>query len=146
LDPNWAEWPVPNIQVDVNAGAPNLESYIDNGDGTVTDSVTGLMWQQAVPSTTYGQDQAIAYCPTLSLAGHSDWRLPSQIELESIVDFGVPAPTINGTYFPATPSGYFWSSSPVSDMPGNAWLVDFGSGSTALGSSSGYNLHARCVR
>jgi hypothetical protein len=54
---------MPNSQVDVTAGAPNLESYTDNGDGTVTDNVTGLMWQQAVPATTYTWANAVAYCP-----------------------------------------------------------------------------------
>jgi len=89
LDPTWAEWPMPSDQVDVTAGAPNLESYTDNGDGTVTDNVTGLMWQQVVSTTTYNWAQALAYCPKLTLAGHSDWRLPSRIELVSIVDLGV---------------------------------------------------------
>jgi len=103
LDPAWAEWPMPNSQADVTAGAPNLESYTDNGDGTVTDNVTGLMWQQVVPSATYTWANAVAYCPTLALAGHSSWRLPSRIELESIVDFGQSSPSINGTYFPSTP-------------------------------------------
>jgi hypothetical protein len=37
---SWAEWPMPNSQADVTAGAPNPESYMDNGDGTVTDKVT----------------------------------------------------------------------------------------------------------
>ena len=41
---------MPNDRVDVTAGAPNLESYTDNKDGTVTDNLTGLMWQQTVPT------------------------------------------------------------------------------------------------
>ena len=69
---------MPNSQADVTAGAPNLESYTDNGDGTVTDNVTGLMWQQAVPTATYSWAGAVTYCSTLTLAGHSDWRLPSR--------------------------------------------------------------------
>ena len=102
---DWAGWPMPNDQADVTAGAPNLESYTDNGDGTVTDNVTGLMWQQTVPTGTYTWAQAVAYCPTLTLADHSDWRLPSRIELVSIVDLGVTSgPMINSTYFPSTPA------------------------------------------
>jgi hypothetical protein len=131
--------------VDVAAGAPNLESYTDNGDGTVTDNVTGLMWQQAVPATQYIWADAVAYCPTLTLAGHSDWRLPSVIELMSIVDYGQSNPSINPTYFPSTPVGSFWSSSPFDGEPANAWLVGFSDGSTNyIDVSCAYIV--RCVR
>lgn len=49
---------------------------VDNGDGTVTDTKTGLMWQKA-DAGTMNWETAIAYCKKLMLAGHSDWRLPS---------------------------------------------------------------------
>ena len=91
----WAEWPMPNGPADVTAGAPNPESYTDNGDGTVTDNVTGLMWQQAEPAIGNIEtwDNAVAHCQSLTLAGHSDWRLPSRIELVSIVDLGQSEPS-----------------------------------------------------
>ena len=145
LDPSWDEWPIPNSQADVTAGAPNGESYTDNGDGTVTDNVTGLMWQQAVPSTNYTWANAAAYCPTLTLAGHSDWRLPSVIELVSIVDLGQSSPSINGTYFPNTPAYWFWSSSPVAGSPSLAWDVNFSFGNTDYGDVSVTDV-VRCVR
>jgi len=143
VDPNWAEWPMPNGQADVTVGAPNPESTTDNGDGTVTDNVTGLMWQQAVAATTYAQAAAVAYCPTLTFAGHNDWRLPSVIELVSIVDYGQSSPSINGTYFPATPPAYFWSSSAIGTT--YAWKISFNDGGTDTESfSATYNV--RCVR
>ena len=146
-DPNWNEWPLPNSQVDVTAGAPNLESYTDNGDGTVTDNVTGLMWQKSVLVTdpTYTWAEAATHCSTLSLGGHTDWRLPTEMELMSIVDSGQLNPSINGTYFPSTPSAYFWSSSPAADSPSRAWLVYFNYGST-LNTDVSYTFNARCVR
>jgi hypothetical protein len=103
------------------------------------------MWQQVVPSATYTWANAVAYCPTLALAGHSGWRLPSRIELESIVDFGQSSPSINGTYFPSTPKDWFWSSSPVAGSPSDAWGVDFYGGYAAndVVSDTGY---VRCVR
>lgn len=149
VDPGWAEWPMPNGQADVTAGAPNLGSYTDNGNGTVTDNVTGLMWQQAVPASTFGWSAAVAFCPTLTLAGHNDWRLPSLIELVSIVDFGRSSPSIDGTYFPATPvTGVFWSSTPA--MAGIyislAWAVDFTNGSSDKFDASLLYHPVRCVR
>jgi hypothetical protein len=134
----------------VTAGAPNGESYTDNGDGTVTDNVTGLMWQQAVPSARYTWANAVAYCPTLTLAGHSDWRLPTVIELVSIVDFGQvnPNPSINGTYFPNTPAQLFWSASPLAGSSSYAWNVAFvviATGST-YDSDVSSTYYVRCVR
>jgi formylglycine-generating enzyme required for sulfatase activity len=147
FDPTWAEWPMPNSQVDVTAGAPNLESYTDNKDGTITDNVTGLMWQQVVSTTTYTWAQAVAYCPKLTLAGHSDWRLPSRIELVSIVDLGVTSGVpINATYFPSTPVGWFWSSSPWAGSPRYAWGVGFGDVGYTNFSDVPYMTNARCVR
>ena len=147
LDPTWAEWPMPSDQVDVTAGAPNLESYTDNGDGTVTDNVTGLMWQQVVSTTTYNWAQALAYCPKVTLAGHSDWRLPSRIELVSIVDLGVTSGVpINATYFPSTPVGWFWSSSPWAGSSRYAWGVGFGDVGYTNYSDVPYMTNVRCVR
>jgi hypothetical protein len=130
----------------VAAGAPNGESYTDNGDGTVTDNVTGFMWQQAVPSATYQWANAVAYCPKLTLAGHSDWRLPSVIELASIVDLGQSSPSINGTYFPSTPASCFWSASPEASSPYGAWAVCFDYGSSEDGGNRSYWNYVRCVR
>jgi hypothetical protein len=129
----------------VTAGAPNLASYTDNGNGTVTDNVTGLMWHQAVPAGMITWDQAKAYCPTLALAGHADWRLPKRIELVSLVDFGRSSPAINTTYFPGTPSDWFWTSSTSAGSSSLAAYVDFGDGSIKDDVWSDTN-YVRCVR
>jgi hypothetical protein len=104
------------------------------------------MWQQVVPTTTYNRADAATYCPsTLTLAGHSDWRLPSIIELASIVDLGQSNPSMNGTYFPSTPANWFWSSSPVAGSSSYAWLVAFNTGATCYGGVSN-SVFVRCVR
>ena len=57
--------------------------YIDNGNGTITDTVTGLMWQK----TDGGEmtfEKAITYCDTLTLGGFTDWRLPTEAEYHNI--------------------------------------------------------------
>jgi hypothetical protein len=145
-DPNWAEWPVPNDALDVNNGAPNLEGYTDNLDGTVTDKVTGLMWQQTVPTSTFTQTAAAQYCPTLTLGGHNDWRLPSIIELVSLVDFSATGAAISGGAFPGTPAASFWSANSVISTLGAAlYSVNFADGSTNY-QGSGVADNVRCVR
>jgi Protein of unknown function (DUF1566) len=141
---NWAEWPMPNSQTDVSAGAPNLESYTDEGDGTVTDNVTGLVWQKEVPSSTYGQAAAILYCSDLKLANQGDWRLPSVIELVSLVDPGRFGPSIDETYFPGTPANSFWSSSASPLMPGDGFDIPFDAGNLSSDDVSS-RFSARCV-
>jgi len=66
-------------------GAPR--NYHDNGDGTVTDRVTGLTWQQAHEDARVDFPAAQAACAALQLGGHHDWRLPSITELFSLADF-----------------------------------------------------------
>lgn len=146
VDPNWAEWPMPNAQVEVTAGAPNLENYTDNGDGTVTDNVTGLMWEQLTTSANYNQEQAAMYCAQLTLGAHSDWRLPSVIELVSIVDTGTYNPSIDSDLFPGTPAvGFYWSTTPYAGQAGSAWGVYFNNGySASVDTSTAYSV--RCVR
>jgi len=64
----------------------NQARYQDNGDGTITDLVTGLMWQQD-PGEKMTYDQAVADASSLDLAGYNDWRLPTIKELYSLIDF-----------------------------------------------------------
>ncbi len=61
-------------------------SYTDNGDGTVTDNVTGLMWQQD-PGAKMSYADAVAGAASFDLGGHDDWRLPNAKERQSIVDY-----------------------------------------------------------
>ena len=118
------------------ANLPNPFDYTDNGDGTVTDHVTGLVWQKVVSgSATFAA--APAYCASLTLPAPSGttWQVPTRIQLLSIVDYttgaAVDAPFL-GTSQP--PGGkYTWTSTPwvVSQMaskPQVAWMVNFGGG------------------
>ena len=66
-------------------GAPR--DYRDNGDGTVSDRVTGLLWQQGHNAQRLDFPAAQAACAALRLGGHADWRLPSITELFSLADF-----------------------------------------------------------
>lgn len=96
---------------------------VDNGDGTVTDYATGLMWQKADNGKIYDWKDALAYADTLSLAGYTDWYLPNAKELESIVDYdrspsytNSPAIspllecTLHNLYDGVKDYAYYWSS------------------------------------
>lgn len=77
----------------------NFPSYRDNGDGTITDNVTGLIWQKSFSVMTY--DEAVQKVKTFSLAGKQDWRLPGIKELYSLALFsGVDASSRDMTGVP----------------------------------------------
>ncbi len=118
--------------------------FTDNGDGTVTDSKTGLVWQQGEPGyMTWGS--ALSYCEGLSLGGNIDWRLPNIKELESIIDDSRYHPAIDTTFFPAALSSYYWSSTTIAGIPVNAWSVYFSSGYVYYYGKYNY-YYVRCVR
>ena len=90
----------------------NQPRYRDNGDGTISDLVTGLMWQQNLLTNKLTYHEALEKAKTFDLAGYDDWRLPSIKELYSLIMFygedpsGVRGnntshlqPFINTTYF-----------------------------------------------
>jgi hypothetical protein len=143
----YARWPMPNP---ASAGLPNPSSYSDNGDGTVTDNVTKLVWQKSVTSSqAYSWCDAINYCATLTLAGRT-WRLPTRIELLSLVDF-THGGAIDKTAFPGLPGGkYHWTSSPwvvsqIATKPQYSWIVNFSEGLTSNAGDRTQAEYARCV-
>jgi hypothetical protein len=124
----------------------SFDNFIDNGDGTVSDFATGLMWEQKTDDgglqdkdNTYSWQEALSYCENLSLAGHSDWRLPNRNELQSIVDYYRYNPSIDTTFFPNTSSEY-WTSTTYDSNPNYAWYVSFDYSYVLLKSKSSYVL------
>ncbi len=61
--------------------------FVDNGDGTITDNATGLMWSQDDNGEGIIWSDALNYAENSTEAGYSDWRLPDAKELQSIVDY-----------------------------------------------------------
>lgn len=140
------------------AGCPKEDRFVDNGDGTVTDTCTGLMWQQDTADTNADESidsedrrywaDALKYCDNLTFAGHEDWRLPNVRELQSIVDYGRSSDPAIDPVFAAVP-GHYWSSSTRADDPSYAWLVTFYVGGLTYGRFAfTYNarLYVRAVR
>ena len=84
-------------------------------------------------------------CVDLRLAGHGDWRLPSRIELVSLLDTRRTQPSIDVEAFPGTPSDWFWTSSRAADDPNAAWYVYFYFGYPKT-DDAGNVFSVRCVR
>jgi hypothetical protein len=120
-----------------------LNDFVDNGDGTVSDRATGLMWQQGDDGAGADWADSLAYCEALTLAGYDDWRLPDVKQLQTIVDYTrSPATTDSPAIDPVFSTSaivdegggldwpYFWSSTThasVMQPPGtNAAYVAFG--------------------
>lgn len=103
-----------------------INNFVDNTDGTITDNVTGLIWQKAPATTTYTWEQALIFAENLTVAGHSDWRLPNIKELVSINSETTNAPSINTAFFPTVIASRYWSST-TQFAPGftSAWFNDF---------------------
>jgi hypothetical protein len=95
------------------AAAP-VGQYTVLGNGTVKDNKTGLVWQQHAEFG-YTFSEAGPHCASLVLGGASSgWRVPTKLELESLVDVDIatPGPTVDSTAFPATDAGQYWTSRP----------------------------------
>jgi len=116
--------------------------YIDNGDGTISDLATGLMWQMSDDGETRDWQEALEYSENLELANYDDWRLPNIKELQSIVDYTrsldtTDSPAIDPLFVltemtdpeGALNYGFYWSSTSHQDgnnISKNASYVAFG--------------------
>jgi hypothetical protein len=121
-------------------------SFTNNGDDTVTDNATGLMWQDdaAVKTNDQNQTDAIIYCENLNFAGYTDWYLPSVEELVSITDKERTNPTIDPTFTNVVSSRY-WSSTTYVSNTSVAWAVYFYRGDDSTYTNT-YEHYVRCVR
>jgi hypothetical protein len=103
--------------------AYGINDFHDNGDGTVSDRATGLMWSQSDSGTGLNWQQALAWVQQLNeknFLGHNDWRLPDAKELQSIVDYTrrpAIAPVFQTSQLSDGESPFFWSSTTHLDGP-----------------------------
>ena len=129
----------------------NPPSYINNGDGTITDSITGLMWQKS-DSGEMTYESATNYPTTLTLGDFSDWRLPTAHELYGIMNLGVTNPSLSTNVFTLTAAEYWWSSDCQANVSSNIWASNAGGGigahpkSETISAGGVKRFHARCVR
>jgi hypothetical protein len=156
-------------------------AYTDNGDGTITDNTTGLMWEKKDRSggihdvdnsytwsgTSYGgtniMDGTITTTFLAALnagdgfAGHTDWRIPNQNELLSLVNYENVNPSVDAAFNTScaasctlltcscTKSSYYWSSTTYRGFPDFAWGAGFYDGYDYANVKSDYS-YVRAVR
>jgi len=130
--------------------------FIDNKNGTITDTKTGLTWVKNLHTDLpkkfkngMSWQRAIDVCKDLNFAGHKDWRLPTVEELCELVDYTRGAkdnePAIDTKFFPDTKCYWYWTSTLCAWSSGYAWYVYFRNGSVYDG-SKGYSYYVRPVR
>lgn len=148
---------------------PATTGYMDNGDGTITDLETGLMWEKKSDDesihdkdTEYFWDDAVAVhvagLNNASFAGYTDWRLPSVKELLSIIDYEQLDPAVNSVFHSGCVTGctvttcsctrsfFYWSSTSGAAGPFNAWYVDFNAGLVGAIGKPSFLHKVRAVR
>ena len=103
-----------------------VNNSVDNGDGTITDLATGLMWQKGDSGDTLNWVEALDYAENLSLAGYDDWRLPNAKELQSIVDYtrapdainpSQQGPAIDPIFGVTETESWYWTSTTLLEAP-----------------------------
>ena len=156
---------------DLQRGA--ARSYTDNGDGTITDNTTGLVWEKlgnldglvnlgdphdADNTYTWADAfQKVADLNTANFTGHNDWRLPNVNELQTLQDYGrayldntPPHPTIDPVFDNGVDSftypWIYWSSTTYTFLGTLAWAVFFNNHSRLHPGSKTGSSYVRAVR
>jgi hypothetical protein len=138
-----------------SAGLPNPASYADLGSGAILDNVTCLVWEKAPLATQDTLTNNTARCASLAsdrFAGYDDWRLPTRVEMASLVDFTKTSGDAIDAIFPAEPHGYYRTGSAwyetitKQSTSGYAWIYNMGSGLTSNAYAGTSSAYVRCVR
>jgi len=153
----YAEWPMP----DTARGAKFTPRYdFASTPGVVLDQVTGLAWERDLPPAyaectgrrrspgdSCSQPEAKRYCSQLRLDNRT-WRLPSKVELESLIDLSITSPLlaamIDPSAFPNAASEQFWTVSSDAFGSNESWTVDFSAGDSHS-SANALTYKVRCV-
>lgn len=131
-----------------NKNLPADQRFVTAFPGAVLDKNTGLVWEQAPNTTTTSWGGATQDCLNKNVGGTRGWRLPTIVELVSLMDPSLPAPFVPAGVFTGIsgiqPSNY-WASSTLSSRPVGAWVARFHNGFTGGSDKTDLN-YVWCVR
>lgn len=139
---SWAKFPMPNYAED---GGPNVNvvAYEEQGE-RVKDRVSGLVWQKSPAGDTVTWDDALKACS-------GSWRLPSRIELVTLLDLSTPGTQAKFSSPFTGPAASYWTFSEVREVraqvvtpTGDIWAVDFAEGGVKK-LSPATRLAVRCI-
>jgi hypothetical protein len=144
----WATWPGHcSLNSDANynmySDATPDDRFRDNGDGTITDVCTRLTWEQTPSTPPAPLQQSKNHCAKLTKTNFTDWRSPTRIELQSIVNYGVTNPALNAVF--GERNARYWSSTAAVGYENQVWTVDFDGGHVYARART-ENHRMRCVR
>ena len=126
--------------------AYGTNQFVNNGNGTITDNATGLMWMQNDNGTGVLWKDALSYAENLTYAGYSDWRLPDTKELQSIVDYTrAPATSNSAAINPMFNCTSITNEGGVADYPWYWSNTTFSSQSQSNGASATYVCFGRAM-
>jgi hypothetical protein len=122
------------------------QRFVVNPDGTVRDLNTGLLWKQCAEGLSgFGCQlgapvrskwkSALNRAQQSVFAGHVDWRLPDQTELQTLLQPRCHGVDLDAVSFPNTPPERFWTSTPAPYYAGSAWTLHFGHGAMSFGTA-----------
>lgn len=140
---------------DIPASRPDSR-FVANRDGTVKDRTTGLIWKQCAEGLSgvgcavgdallFKWKWAIQQGRDSVFAGYTDWRLPDQTELSTLIQRRCYGLDIDSVNFPNTPPDRFWTSTQSAYYPGSAWTLHFGNGAVNYGTRRD-SAYVRLVR
>jgi hypothetical protein len=128
----------------VRGGTWGTNDFANNGNGTITDQMSGLQWQEVTDGVARNWNEALAYCENLNLASSIEWRLPDIKELESIIDHS-NSPYIDTTFFSYVGPTEYWSSTTIDGLTSVAYTVDFEYGRSGPREKATTYFSVRCI-
>lgn len=115
---------------DVNNPPSVSNHFTDNGNGTVTDHLTGLIWLKNQEPDSMTWEESLQRAGALNTGGLTDWRLPNIKELQSIVDVNIINPSVDTIFFAVAKGSKYWSSTTLPNQTLKSWYLDINPGLT----------------
>jgi hypothetical protein len=130
-----------------NQALPRFTVLAEFGGAAVRDNSTGLVWEQAPPAAPqYNWTDARLQCLNKNVGNMRGWRLPSVVELTSLIDPSLPAPYVpSSMYTGVQPNTYWTATGNETNTNLTKWNVNFADGLAGTGNKSNGSL-VWCVR